>query len=274
LNLRSARTALSRLKGVLRGPTPPLVPFAERAGFTRGGGASNWYDPILLNPATVGGLATDKATLERVAALLAKLEPDDYQQFVTSYYREGLTRYGGAWVYADILTVLSAASQLLRPERYLEIGVRRGRSLATVLEACPECHVVGFDLWMQDYAGMPNPGPEFVREEIAKLGMTGTLELVSGSSHETVARYFREHPDQFFDLITVDGDHTEQGARDDLVTVIPRLKRGGILVFDDIAHPHHPELTAVWNDVVVNKAMFRTWGYRDLGFGVGLAIRS
>ena len=273
MNLHAARSVVTRLKNALRGTAPPPVPFAERARFTTGNGA-DWYDPILLSPATVGRLATDKTTLEGVFDLLGKLEPDDYRQFVTSYYREGLTRYGSAWVYADILTVLSASCQLLCPERYLEIGVRRGRSMAVVVDASPDCHIVGFDLWLQDYAAMPNPGPDFVRGELEKLGMRGTLELVSGSSRETVRRYFREHPDLFFDVITVDGDHTERGAIDDLVAVMPRLKRGGVLVFDDIAHPHHTELAAVWNTVVVNNSMFRTWEFRDLGFGVGLAIRS
>jgi predicted O-methyltransferase YrrM len=226
-----------------------------------------------LSPATVGRLATDTSTLEGVVDVLGKLEPDDYQEFVTRYYGEGLSRYGGAWVYADILSVLSASSRLLRPENYLEIGVRRGRSMAVVVDACPECHVVGFDLWQQNYAGMSNPGPDFVRGEMAKLGMKGKLELVSGSSHETVPRYLQENPGLFFDLITVDGDHSEQGATDDLVAVMPRLKRGGILVFDDISHPDHPELATVWKNVVVNNAIFRSWEFGDLGFGVGLAIR-
>jgi len=49
-----------------------------------------------------------------------------------------------------------------------------------------------------------------------------------------------------FDLITVDGDHSEEGAFDDLLNVIPHLNVGGILVFDDIAHPTHPYLLGVW----------------------------
>lgn len=272
MKLRAVRSAVMRLKNAFREPAPTPVPLSERGGFIRESG-SDWYDPILLSPATVGRLATDSTTLEGILALLGKLEPDDYSRFLTSYYREGLTRYGSAWVYADILTVLGAACQLLRPRNYLEIGVRRGRSLAVVAETSPGCDIVGFDLWMEGYAGMANPGPEFVRGEIEKVGLRGTLELVSGSSHETVPRYLREHPDLFFDLMTVDGDHSEEGATRDLETVLPRLKRGGMLVFDDIAHPQHPELASVWNTVVVRNSMFRSWEFRDLGFGVGLAIR-
>lgn len=269
----SLRSTVARLKNVLRGPAPPSPPFSQRAGFVSDN-ASQWYDPVLLSPATVGRLATNETTLRGILKLLGRLESDDYLEFVASYYHEGLSRYGSSWVFADILGVLSASCQLLRPESYLEIGVRRGRSMAVVVDANPSCDIVGFDLWLQDYAGMPNSGPDRVRDEMDKLGMKGSLELVSGSSHETVPRYLREHPEHFFDLVTVDGDHTERGATIDLRIVMPRVKRGGILVFDDIAHPHHPELARVWNRVVVNSAMFRTWEFRDLGFGVGLAVRS
>ena len=35
--------------------------------------------------------------------------------------------------------------------------------MAMVLAACPEVEVVGFDMWMEDYAGMENPGANFVK---------------------------------------------------------------------------------------------------------------
>ena len=49
-----------------------------------------------------------------------------------------------------------------------------------------------------------------------------------------------------FEIIPLDGDHTEAGAFDDLKNVIPNLSVGGILVFDDIAHPSHPYLLNFW----------------------------
>ena len=47
-------------------------------------------------------------------------------------YAGGRGKAGGDWRYADILTVLAAACDLIRPRSYLEIGVRRGRSMAMV----------------------------------------------------------------------------------------------------------------------------------------------
>jgi predicted O-methyltransferase YrrM len=227
----------------------------------------------MLGAGTLGALASSPVALQQATAVLERLEPDDYVAYLLSYYRTGLGRFGDHWRYADIVTVLQAAARLLRPERYLEIGVRRGRSMAIVAAACPGCEIIGFDLWVPDYAGMPNPGPAFVRGELARVGHAGSLELIGGNSHDTVPQYLREHPDAFFDLITVDGDHSRQGAAQDLRDVLPRLKVGGVLVFDDIAHPALPHLDRVWRRVVVADQRFSTWEFSELGYGVALAVR-
>jgi predicted O-methyltransferase YrrM len=184
-----------------------------------------------------------------------------------------LRRFGDSWCYADIVTALLAAAQLLQPQSYLEIGVRRGRSMAMVARTCPTAAIVGCDLWAQDYAGMENPGPAFVRAEMHRVGHTGSLDLLSGDSHALLPRYFREHPETAFDLITVDGDHSRRGARQDLRDVLPRLKVGGVLVFDDIAHPDLPHLADVWRTVVCADRRFVTWEFSELGYGVAVAVR-
>ena len=227
----------------------------------------------MVGPSTLGEMAVSPACIRHVIQVVERLEPDDYIRYVLAYYRTGLERFGDAWRYADILTVLMAAAKLIRPGRYLEIGVRRGRSLAMVAAACPDCEIVGLDLWRGDYAGMSNPGPDFVRAEMSKLGYTGRLELISGDSHKILPRFFSEHGDSFFDLITVDGDHSERGAEQDLRNVLPRLKLGGIIVFDDICHPLHPYLADVWQRTIVSDSRFATWQFTELGYGVAFAIR-
>jgi len=250
----------------------PTLPFAQQAVFDAPE-LGDWYSPVILGPSTVGNLASSPVCLRQTIGVIEQLEPDDYIRYLLAYYQTGLERLGEAWRYADITTVLVAAAQLLQPQHYLEIGVRRGRSMAMVAATCPKCEMVGFDMWMPDYAGIPNPGPDFVRAELAKLGYIGRLELISGNSHKTLPGYFREHPKTYFDLITVDGDHTERGAERDLYDVLPRLKVGGVLVFDDINHPLHPYLAKVWYRVVAGAAQFVTWQFTELGYGVALAVR-
>jgi predicted O-methyltransferase YrrM len=206
-------------------------------------------------------------------SLLKRLSPDTYNQYLLRYYEAGLERFGDDWAYADIITVLLGLSDELAPESYLEVGVRRGRSACAVAARSPNCSMVLFDMWIANYAGMENPGPEFVRSELLAVGHRGAVEFVDGDSHITLPRYFAEHPEAAFDIITVDGDHSDRGAAQDLANVLPRLKIGGAIVFDDIAHPAHPGLREVWRQLVEQDRRFSTYLFDSVGYGVGFALR-
>lgn len=232
-----------------------------------------WYSPVLINPLTLGKLATNTNILLEANAILEKLESDDYTEYLTKYYQAGISHFGNDWQYADIVTAILAAAKLVKPSAYLEIGVRRGRSLAMVAATNPDCKLLGLDMWVEDYAGIPNPGPDFVRNEMKKLGFSGQLEFLTGDSHLLLPKYFAEHPEAYFDLITVDGDHSKSGAIQDLKDVLPRLSLGGVLVFDDISHPAHPYLREVWETTVRSDNRFVTWEFSELGYGVAVAIR-
>jgi predicted O-methyltransferase YrrM len=233
----------------------------------------DWYAPVLLGPSTIASRALDPETLTAVRAVLDRLTPDEYTTYLKEYYDEGRRRFGSHWKMLEIMNVLYAAATLLQPRRYLEIGVRRGRSMGMVLAASPATRVVGFDLWVTGYAGMENPGVEFVRKEMARLAPGAEVELVSGDSHVTVPAHLAAHPEEQFDLVTVDGDHSREGALNDLRNVLPALADGGVLVFDDIAHPSHPELLEVWRQVVREDGGLESYEFTELGYGVAFAVR-
>ena len=235
--------------------------------------ANDFYLPPLGGPSTLASRATATGTLRKVLAVLERLSPDAYSSYLTNFYRAGLDRFGEEWHYADINTVLVTLAAMLPIRDYLEIGVRRGRSLAMVASEAPDARIVGFDLWIENYAGMPNPGADFVHEELQRLGFRGKAELISGDSHETVPRFFESNPDRWFDVVTVDGDHTLEGARADIETVIRRLRVGGVLVFDDISNQYHPELSALWNEMVADVTRWASWRFDEIGFGIAFAIR-
>ena len=233
----------------------------------------DYYASVYVGAEAIGELACEPETFDQAYGELERLEVDDYVAYVRSFVDEGRRRLGPGWRYADIVTVLSAAATLLEPSAYLEIGVRRGRSLAIVAARTPHAALFGVDLWLPGYAGIENPGPEFVRKEIAKTPFEGSLELLSGDSHELLPQLFVERPDLSFDLITVDGDHSTSGAEADLRAVLPRLRIGGALVFDDVRHPAHPELFDVWESVVARDRRYTTWSFADVGYGVAIAVR-
>lgn len=250
----------------------PAYPPAPNVEQTTVSGVDTWYYPVLVTADMLGRKAADAGTVRVVLALYQMLQEDDYIAVLKRYYGAGLERFGDQWQYADLVTAAYAAAETLRPAAYLEIGVRRGRSMAAVALAAPTCNFVGFDRWTQNYAGMPNPGPEFVRDELKRVGHRGNVEFISGNSHQTVPAYLAANPDAFFDLIVVDGDHSNQGAAEDIACVLPRLKVGGALLFDDIAHFKHT-LIDVWRHFFLDTPRFSSWEFRDLGYGVGIAVR-
>jgi predicted O-methyltransferase YrrM len=264
------RAGRRALKLIGRGPRP-LPPALTTNTFLAPG--NQWYSPAVAGASTFASGAVDPATVRQALDVLQRLTPDAYAEYVAAFYRAGLARHGERWRYADINTVLLVLASGLRPQSYLEIGVRRGRSLAMVASVCPACDFVACDMFIQGYSGMENPGPELVRSELARVGFRGGLEFVIGDSHKVLPAFFRSDPDRYFDLITVDGDHSEAGARADLETVLPRLKIGGALVFDDVSNPAHPELAGVWSDLFTRHRSFSAFSYNEIGYGVGFAIR-
>lgn len=174
----------------------------------------------------VGSPENLQATLD----ILQGLSPDQVNKpRLEDWLQEGIDRADGRW---EIRSALRLLADLGQPRNYLEIGVRRGWSLAQVLVASPRTQAVGIDIWVPAYGDVPNPGPDFVLEELQALGLRPRVEWISESSHTVLARIISTS--RRFDLITVDGDHTGPGATADLEAAYQLLSPGGVIVFDDI----------------------------------------
>jgi predicted O-methyltransferase YrrM len=186
------------------------------------------------------------------ADTLELLAPDDVNKpRLIEWLREGAARDERRF---EIRSALRAIAHATQPRSYLEIGTRRGWSLAQVLAESPEVQAYSFDWWTQNYGGVENPGPGFVRDEMRRVAPNhrGALHFLSGNSHDTLPVFFQEvqlgaveleeeqilrtgeAAPRMFDLITVDGDHTALGTWWDLADVLPHVAVGGALVFDDL----------------------------------------
>lgn len=69
----------------------------------------------------------------------------------------------------------------------------------------------------------------------------GRVSLVRELSGEAAARF----PDNYFDFIYLDGDHTYNGVTTDLESYLPKVKSEGIIAGDDYAYGHW------WGDGVI-----------------------
>ncbi len=135
-----------------------------------------------------------------------------------------------------------------RPLRYLEIGTRLGHSLALVCLAAGDqlAHATAIDAWVGGYAGMRNPGPDAVYDALRRLGVdVSKIDLRTGDSHMLLPGVTGE-----YDLILVDGDHTEGGARQDLNDAFELLAPVGTIVFDDCDDGLEGNLLRVWEQWV------------------------
>jgi glycosyltransferase involved in cell wall biosynthesis/ADP-heptose:LPS heptosyltransferase/predicted Zn-dependent protease/GT2 family glycosyltransferase len=211
---------------------------------------------------------------QRVLSIISRLEKDYWLERNLKMYADTIT----PWF--DAATFLNWFARAFRPRTYLEVGVRRGRSMAQVLVESPATQAFGFDLWIPDYGSVPsqgihttNPGPDFVRSELRKLGVANPPALIVGDSHETLPKFFADpkSPAQF-DLIFIDGDHARDGAKLDLSLAFDHLAPGGALVFDDIDNPSHLDLRDLWNEY---KAKFPDHLFieHSHGAGTGVAFR-
>jgi predicted O-methyltransferase YrrM len=266
----AARTAARSARRIWEELRPlPRARYVDGTPNTGGATPIEVFFPPTIS--TLAEAALSREAAEFVICLLKKLEQSGETEGQELFYLWGQGRYGEHWRYADSTTALVAAAMAIRPKAYLEIGVRRGRSSAVIGALCPDCAIYGFDLWLPDYAGAPNPGPDFVRGELRKAGHTGAVTFTSGDSRTTVPSFLAQHPDLFFDVINVDGDHSVAGAARDLANVLPRLKVGGVIVFDDIVSA--PALMRVWNWLVRQDARYRAWEFTDAPAGIAAAIR-
>jgi len=131
----------------------------------------------------------------------------------------------------NIWCLLAMLAKKYMPKRYLEIGVRRGFSMAMIVARGQTEYITGFDLWIKGYGGAENPGPSFVRAEMDKFKHNTIINLISGDTKETLPAYKPNIP---FDLILVDGDHSYQGALGNLENCLGILAKNGSIVVDDL----------------------------------------
>lgn len=230
----------------------PFASIGERST-SNGTSAGAGVDAAPVDMTNLASEIGATAVKQRVLDVLERLTPDHWLHQNIHDYRKAIAERAG-WF--DTPSFLNWYARHFHPANYLEIGVRRGRSMSQVLTQSPDTRAFGFDLWIAGYGSDPaqgiqveNPGPDFVLAELARLGVQNLPKLVRGDSHETVPAFLAEPTNpRAFDLILVDGDHSDEGARRDLDAVVDHLAPGGVLIFDDLRNAAHPDLQRVWDE--------------------------
>jgi hypothetical protein len=124
----------------------------------------------------------------------------------------------------------------------VEIGVLKGKTLFSVLDACPKLSMTGVDQWKvlplredenaETYSVFDMAKiEEDVHRKMLKYG--GRCQIFKGDS-VCQANRFR---DGSVDFVFIDGDHTEKGVRRDIEAWEPKVRSGGMVLGHDCSWP-------------------------------------
>ncbi len=124
-----------------------------------------------------------------------------------------------------------------RPIKYLEIGTLYGANLISVAQTYgshPETELHCVDPWedydeYDEYRGEQPTIYDTFQKNIDRFGIREKVKEHRGYSHKLVP----EFEDEYFDIIYVDGNHEPEYVMEDAVLSFRKLKKGGIMVFDD-----------------------------------------
>jgi len=124
-----------------------------------------------------------------------------------------------------------------RPIKYLEIGASCGAnviSVANTYASHPDSKLYVIDPW-EDY----DQYPEYKGEQptvyatflnnIENSGHKDKISINRGYSRDCIPTF----EDEFFDIIYIDGNHEPEFVLEDAVLAFRKLKKGGIMIFDD-----------------------------------------
>lgn len=155
----------------------------------------------------------------------------------------------------DVMMALADfAAQVPADQEIVEIGVFHGRTalqLAWGARQGQRAHVTGIDLW--DAPGNTY-GPPFTdassrrwaHHHIQSFGYSRDIALVQGFSHDVAASY--DGPP--VGLLFVDGDHSKDGARRDILAWAGHLAPDARIAVDDYGHPDWPGVVEAVDELV------------------------
>uniref|UniRef100_A0A6C0DGM2 Methyltransferase n=1 Tax=viral metagenome TaxID=1070528 RepID=A0A6C0DGM2_9ZZZZ len=130
-----------------------------------------------------------------------------------------------------------------KPINYLEIGTFHGANIISVAKTYGlhnDSKLYCIDPW-EDY----NDYPEYKNQQqtiyesfinnIEKFDVKDKIIINRGYSNVEIPKF----QDEYFDIIYIDGNHESEYVLEDAILSFRKLKKGGIMIFDD----YHP----VWH---------------------------
>lgn len=152
----------------------------------------------------------------------------------------GQEHIAGARLFAD-RNLMIASFAPRNDLRFAEIGVAYGDFSQVILDSLAPAIFDAYDLF--SFQEIPETAKRlggkshaaFYADRFRSEMDSGRMRLFVGDS----SRELQKASDGFYDMIYIDGDHSYEGVRRDTDVALGKLKRGGILIFNDYTMYDH-----------------------------------
>lgn len=157
-----------------------------------------------------------------------------------------------------------------------EIGIWNGSTSHNLLKARPFLNLIMIDPWKVPGTGSSyaksdddnanksqNEHDKSYRRTLDRVKFAGKRAIIKKMmSHEAV----KQVKDKSLDFVFIDGDHSYDGCRKDIILWLPKIKNGGFISGHDYNHPRLPGVKKAVNEMFLNKCIElddnRTWFVR------------
>lgn len=177
------------------------------------------------------------------------------------------------WCSKEKASVLIDMCLLLKAKTVVEIGVYGGKSLVPMAFALRELGngvVIGIDPWSsaESAVGMDGVNHDFwskldhekiyqgLLDKVNKFGLSGNIMLLRETSESAM-------PIPDIDILHIDGNHSEETSLLDVYKWVPFVKKGGLIIFDDVNWATTNKATAWLDENCIKFAEFHgdnIWG--------------
>lgn len=132
-----------------------------------------------------------------------------------------------------------------------ELGVLRGKLSLFLLNSCPDLHLCLVDMWKHCPERENDEGGETYQKHNMEHLFHDLVQQTRPYHHRVeIHRVSTKAAAQIklydqFDFVVVDADHRYKGVIEDISHWWPKIRQGGIMVFDDY---HWPSVSRAVND--------------------------
>ncbi len=175
--------------------------------------------------------------------VVLKKETPAVNQYAKSQVFSYMDKLEG-WCSTSKASVLMDLVFMLKPETVVEIGVWGGKSLvpmAYALKVNEKGKAYGIDPWSNFESSEGMDGVNFnwwmsvdhelimrgLQKRVLEFSLQDQIQLIQASSELA-------QPIPNIDILHIDGNHSEKASYTDVTKWVPLVKKGGVVIFDDM----------------------------------------